>query len=85
MLILKIHPGMKCLHVFFSFYHPAMKSHPCLSSQDEILSRQKRVISKRYFTIDRDDFIAGRVSSWDAISRVNTLLLNVSIYFQNAL
>ena len=60
-LILKFHPRMKCLHVFFS-------------SQDEISSRQKRVNSKRHFTIDRDDFILGQVSSLDKISRVNTLL-----------
>ena len=45
-LILKFHPGMKCLHVFFS-------------SPDEISSRQKRVNSKRYFTTDGDDFIPG--------------------------
>ena len=43
------------------------------SSWDEILSRQKRENSKRHFTIDRDDFIPGRVSSRDEISRVNTL------------
>ena len=60
MLILKFHPGMKCLHVFFSFFHPGMKFHPCLSSRDETSSRQKRVSSKRHFTIDRDDFIPGR-------------------------
>ena len=45
--ILKFHPGMKCLHVFFVFF----------SSRNEISSRQKRVNSKRHFTIDRDDFI----------------------------
>ena len=60
MLILKFHPGMKCLHVFFSFFHPGMKSHSCLSSRDEISSRQKRVNSQRHrITIDRDDFIPG--------------------------
>ena len=75
MLILKFHPGMKCLHVFFSFFHPGMKFHPCLSSRDEISSRQKRVNSKRHFTIDRDDFIPGRLSSRNEISSVNTLLV----------
>ena len=44
------------------------------SSGDEILSRQKRVNSKRHLIIDRDYFIPGRVSSRDEISRVNTLL-----------
>ena len=73
MLILKFHHGMKCLHVFFSFFHPRMKSHPCLSSLDETLSWQKRVNSKRHFTIDKNDFIPGRVSSGDENSRVNTL------------
>ena len=73
MLILKFHPRMRCLHVFFSFFHPGMKSHPCLSSQDEIWSRLKCVNSKIHLTIDRDDFILGRVSSQDEISRVNTL------------
>ena len=74
MRILKFHPGMKCLHIFFSFFHPRLKSHPCLSSRDEISSQQKRVNSKRHFTIDRDDFIPGRVSSRDEISSVKTLL-----------
>ena len=55
-------------------FHPRMKFHPCLSSQDEISSREKRVNSKRHFTIDRD-FIQGRVSSRDEISRVNTFLV----------
>ena len=63
MLILKFHPGMKCLHVFFSFFHPGMKFHPSLtgmsSSWDKISSRQKRVNSKKHFTIDRDDFVPG--------------------------
>ena len=44
------------------------------SSRDEISSRQKRVNSKRHFTIDRDDFIPRQVSSRDEISRVNTLV-----------
>ena len=79
MVILKFHPGMKCLHVLFSFFHPGMKFHRCLSSQDEISSRQKRVNSKRHFTIDKDDFILGRVSSQDEISRVNTLLICTKI------
>ena len=36
----------------------------CLfSSRDEISSRQKRVNSKRHFTIDRNDFIPEQVSS----------------------
>ena len=46
------------------------------SSRDEISSRQKRVNSKRHFTIDRDDFIPGIVSSLDEISRVNTPCVN---------
>ena len=43
------------------------------SSWDKISSWQKRVNSKRDFTIDSDDLIAGRVSSLDEISRVYTL------------
>ena len=73
MRLLKFHPGMKCLHVFFSFFNPGMKCHLCLSSRDEVSSRQKRVNCKRRCTIGRNDFIPGRVSSWDEISRVNTL------------
>ena len=72
MLILNFHPGMTCLHVFFSFFHSGTKFHPCLSSRDEISFRHKRVNSKRHFTIDRDDFIPGPVSSRYEISRVNT-------------
>ena len=36
-----------------------MKFHPCLSFQDEISSRQKRVNRRRHFNTDRDDFIPG--------------------------
>ena len=43
MLILKFHPGDEVLTRLFFFFHPGMKSHPCLSSWDEISSRQKRV------------------------------------------
>ena len=79
MRILKFHQGMKSLHVFFFFFffffHPGMKSHPSLSSEDQISSRQKRVKSKRHFTIDRDNFIPGRLSSRNEISSVNTLLV----------
>ena len=35
MLIVKFHPGMKCLHVFLSVTHPGMKFHPCLFDRDE--------------------------------------------------
>ena len=60
MLTLKFHPGMKCLHVFFSFFIPGWNFIPAFlgmsSSQDEISSRQKRVNSKRLFTIDIDEF-----------------------------
>ena len=64
MVIVKFHSGMECLHVSYFFF----------SSGDEISSRQKRVNSKRHLTIDRDDFILGRVSFQDEISYVNTLL-----------
>ena len=45
------------------------------SSWNEISSRQERVNSKRHFTMDRDDFVPGRVSFRDEISRVNTFSL----------
>ena len=35
MLIVKIHPRMKCLHNFFYFFQPGMKSHPCLFDRNE--------------------------------------------------
>ena len=54
-LILKFHPGMKCLHALFYFIFIFF------SSWGEISSQQKRVNSRRHFTIDRDDFIPGRV------------------------
>ena len=60
---------------FIPVFRSGIKSHPCLSSRDQISSRQKRVNSKRHFTIDRDDFIPGWVSTRDEISRVNTLLI----------
>ena len=74
MVILKFHPRMKCLHVFFSFFSSRDEISSLSFTRDEISSRQKRVNSQRHFTIDRDDFIPGRVSSQDEISRVNTLL-----------
>ena len=67
-LILKFHPG--CLHVFFSFFHPGMKFH---------LGKHMQ----RHFTIDRDDFIPGRVSSRYEMSRINTLLPCVEILVFN--
>ena len=79
MLILKSHLGTKVLtRLFFLFIIPGWNFIPVFLtgvslSWDEISSRQKRVNSKRHFTIDRNDFILGRVSSWDEISRVNTL------------
>ena len=64
------------LENILEFIRQKLKKHAHfnISSQDEISSRQKRVNSKRHFTIDRDDFIPGRVLSRDEISRVNTLL-----------
>ena len=48
--------------LFFFFFIPGWNFMPVFltwmsSSQDEISSRQKRVNSKRHFTIDRDDFV----------------------------
>ena len=69
---------MKRLRVFFSFFIPEWNFIPVFltemsSSQDVISSREKCVNSKRHFPIDMDDFISGRVSFLDEISRVNTL------------
>ena len=66
MLILKFHPGVKCLHVFFSSRDEISSVFltEMSSSRDEISSRQKRVNSKRHFTIDRDDFILGWNFTW---------------------
>ena len=65
----------------FLFFSSQDEISPSLSSRDEISSRPKRVNSKRHFTIDRDDFIRGRVSSRDEISRVNTLLRDqINVY-----
>ena len=47
------------------------------SSWDEISSRQKRVNSKRHFTIDRDDFISG----WNFTCKHPLRNRNVSIFF----
>ena len=57
-------PGWNFIRVFLTGMSP---------SRDKISSREKRVNSKRHFIIDRDDFVRGRVSSQDEISRVNTL------------
>ena len=70
MIVVTFHPVIKCLHMFFSFYHPGMNSHPVFltgmtSTRDEISTQQKHVNSKRHFTIDRDNFISGRDSSRD--------------------
>ena len=68
-------PDEVLTRLFSFFFHLRMKFHPCFSSWDENSSRQKRVNSKRHFTIDTDDFIPGQASSADEISRVNTLLV----------
>ena len=88
MLIVKIHPVMICLHIFFLFFFPKWNFILVFlvgmnSSRDEILSRRKYVNSKRYFIIDKDGFILGRVSSLDQTSRVNTLLLKFTESFKN--
>ena len=62
MLIIKLHPGMNCLCVFF--FIPGWNFIPAIltgmsSPRDLISSRQKRVNNKRHFTIDRDDFVSG--------------------------
>ena len=72
-------PGWSVSTSFFLFFIPGWNFIPVSltmmsSSRDEISSQQKRVNSKKDFTIDRDDFVPGRVSSRDEISRVNTLL-----------
>ena len=54
MLSLKFHPRMKCLLVFFSFFILAFLG--MSSSRDEISSRQKRLNSKKHFTINIDEF-----------------------------
>ena len=72
---LKISSQDEVFTCLFFFFHSGMEFHPCPSSRDEISSRQKGVNSKRHSTIDRDDFISGRILSRDEISRVNTLLL----------
>ena len=72
-LILKFHPEMK---FFFSSWDEISSLYfltGMSTSRNEISSRQKRVNSKRHFTIDRDNFIPGRVLSRDKISLVNTL------------
>ena len=58
--------------LFLSFFHPGINFISVFltemsSSRDKISSRQKRVNSKRHLTIDRIDFILGRVSSRDEI------------------
>ena len=40
MLIVKFHPGMKCLQVFLSFFRPGMKFHPCLKHKETLHHRQ---------------------------------------------
>ena len=82
MLILKFHHGMKCLHVFFTFFHHGMKFLPCLSSRDEISSRQKRVNSKTHFTIDRDDFIPGLVMKTRFTSKFDIYICHPDIHFR---
>ena len=74
MLILKFYPGMKCLHVFFSFFHPVMKFHPCLfdrvfytwhfipgwnSSRDEIIPVYGEMSPTVYTFLPRWNFILG--------------------------
>ena len=39
MLILKFHPRMKCLHVFFSFFDLGKKFYSCFLASDEFIPR----------------------------------------------
>ena len=50
MLILKFHPAVKRLHVFFSFFHPGMKFHACLFERvlkSELLSRDETCLGTK--------------------------------------
>ena len=58
---------------FFYFFHPGMKLHPCLFDRNEFIPGWNFISTKtckRHFSIDRDDFIPGRVSSQNEFSRV---------------
>ena len=78
MLILNFILGWSVHSSFFPFFILGWNLIPVFhsgvsSSGNEISPRQKSVNSKRHFPTDGDDFIRGRVSSQDEISRVNTL------------
>ena len=63
MLIVKFHPGMKCLQTFFSFFCPGMKLHPCIFERvftREISSRDETRKCLLLFTRFRRDEILCR-------------------------
>ena len=71
MFIVKFLHGMKCLHTFFFFFIPGRN-----------FISTKRVNIKRHFTIDRDDFISGRVPFWDEILCANTISQRFSEFLE---
>ena len=88
MFILSLCSNMLNLENMLEYIRQKLKKHARfkISSRDEVFTRlifffhprMKFHLGKnvqRHLTIDRDDFIPGRVSSWDEISRVNTLLI----------
>ena len=58
--------------IFISVFLTGMNS-----SRNETSSRQKYVNRKRHFTIDRDDFIPGRISSQEEVSRIKTIWMMI--------
>ena len=58
--------------IFISVFLTGMSS-----SRNEISSRQKYVNRKKHFTIDRDDFILGRISSQEEVSRIKTIWMMI--------
>ena len=81
MLILKFHPGMRCLHVSFSFFHPRMKFHPCLfetvftreiSSGDETRPEMKSSLSIVKCLLLFTRFCRDKISSQDELIPLKT-------------
>ena len=81
MLILKFHPGMRCLHVSFSFFHPRMKFHPCLfeavftreiSSRDETRPGMKSSLSIVKCLLLFTRFCRDKISSQDELIPLKT-------------
>ena len=66
----KFHPGMKCQHVFFSFFHAATEPHFCLLCKIKMLSLQNEE------TLAQEDDVNYLKKNWRSTTKLQLKLFS---------